>query len=261
MAEKLKQASSRGSGNADRQPAAAGLPLPRHIAIIMDGNGRWAVSRGKGRTAGHRAGIESVKAVLRAALDLGLPELTLYAFSTENWKRPRTEVSFLMRLLRSYLAAQRAKMIRDGVRLGVLGDVAGLPAPVRQELDRTLEATAGGRRLLVNLALNYGSREEIARAARLAAADVAAGRLAPDAITAEELERRLYTAGHPDPDLVIRTAGEMRMSNFLLWQSSYAEFWVTPVLWPDFRREHLEEALADFGRRQRRFGGLPDSDE
>ena len=224
----------------------------------MDGNGRWAVARGKTRTAGHRAGMESVRAIVKAALDIGIPELTLYAFSVDNWKRPRTEVSFLMRLLRSYLAGRRAEMVRDGVRLEVFGDRDGLPAAVRAELEKTMAATAGGSRLRANLALNYGAQEEIARAARLAATEVAAGRLAPEAITPELLEQFLYTAGHPDPDLVIRTAGEMRLSNFLLWQSSYAEFWVTPVLWPDFRREHLEAALADFGRRSRRFGGLPE---
>ncbi len=224
----------------------------------MDGNGRWAVARGKTRTAGHRAGMESVRAIVKAALDIGIPELTLYAFSVDNWKRPRTEVSFLMRLLRSYLAGRRAEMVRDGVRLEVFGDRDGLPSAVRAELEKTVAATAGGARLRANLALNYGAQEEIARAARLAATEVAAGRLAPEAITPELLEQFLYTAGHPDPDLVIRTAGEMRLSNFLLWQSSYAEFWVTPVLWPDFRREHLEAALADFGRRSRRFGGLPE---
>jgi undecaprenyl diphosphate synthase len=230
--------------------------VPRHIAIIMDGNGRWAVARGKARTAGHRAGIESVRATVKAVLDLGIPELTLYAFSVDNWKRPRAEVGFLMRLLRSYLAEQRAKMVRDRVRLEVFGDLEGLAAPVRSELAKTVAATAGGTRLRLNLALNYGSQEEIARAARLAAAEVAAGRLALQGITPEVLAGYLYTAGHPDPDLVIRTAGEMRLSNFLLWQSSYAEFWVTPVLWPDFRREHLEAALESFGRRERRFGGV-----
>jgi len=238
------------------QRSVPGNRLPGHVAIIMDGNGRWATARGKTRTAGHRAGIESVRAVLEAALDLGLPELTLYAFSVDNWKRPRAEVAFLMRLLRSYLAGQRRKMVRDGVRLGVFGDMEGLPAPVRAELRKAVAATAGCRRLQVNLALNYGAQEEIARAARLVGAEVAAGRLRPAEITPAVLARHLYTAGHPDPDLVIRTAGEMRLSNFLLWQSSYAEFWVTPVLWPDFRRPHLEQALESFARRARRFGAV-----
>ena len=238
------------------RPAAARKTLPRHVAVIMDGNGRWAAARGKRRTAGHRAGIESVRAVLEAARDLGVRELTLYAFSTENWKRPRSEVSFLMRLLRKYLAEQRRKMVSDGVRLGVFGDSAALPAAVRKELEKTVKATAAGRRLRVNLALNYGSREEISRAARLLAAEAAAGRLKPDDITPEVFAKRLYTAGRPAPDLVIRTAGEMRLSNFLLWQSSYAELWFTPVLWPDFRRLHLEEALVSYAQRRRRFGGL-----
>jgi undecaprenyl diphosphate synthase len=231
------------------------------VAIIMDGNGRWAQARGKPRTAGHRAGIESVKAVTRAALDLGLPELTLYAFSVDNWKRPRAEVAFLMRLLRSYLAGHRRKMVRDGVRLGVFGDAAGLPRPVRSELEAAQAATAGCRRLTVNLALNYGAQEEIARAARLAAAEVAAGRARPEEITPTALASHLYTAGHSDPDLIIRTAGEMRLSNFMLWQASYAELFFTPVLWPDFRRLHLEEALESFARRQRRFGAVPEAQD
>jgi len=245
-----------GAGAGALGPPPAARRPPRHVAIIMDGNGRWATARGKTRTAGHRAGIESVRAVLEAALDLGLPEITLYAFSVDNWKRPRAEVGFLMRLLRSYLASQRRKMVRDGVRLGVFGDLAGLPAPVGAELNRTVGATAACGRLQVNLALNYGAQEEIARAARMLGEEVAAGRLRPAEITPEALARHLYTAGHPDPDLVIRTAGEMRMSNFLLWQSSYAELWVTPVLWPDFRRPHLEEALESFARRTRRFGAV-----
>jgi undecaprenyl diphosphate synthase len=238
-------------------PDASGVPrLPQHVAIIMDGNGRWAAARGRRRTDGHRAGIDSVQAVLEAARDLGIAELTLYAFSTENWKRPGAEVSFLMRLLRSYLVKQRARMVRDGVRLSVFGDAARLPAGVRAELDKAVTATAGGARLRVNLALNYGAHEEIARAARLLAADVAAGRLRAEDITPELLEGRLYTAGHPMPDLIIRTAGEQRLSNFLLWQACYAELFFTPVLWPDFRRLHLEEALDSYARRRRRFGGL-----
>jgi undecaprenyl diphosphate synthase len=235
---------------------ASARRLPRHVAIIMDGNGRWATARGQTRTAGHRAGLESVRAVLEAALDLGLPELTLYAFSVDNWKRPRAEIGFLMRLLRSYLAEHRRKMVRDGVRLGVFGDVAGLPRAVQAELAKAVEATAGCRRLQVNLALNYGAQEEIARAARLVSEEVAAGRLSSAEITPAVLARYLYTVGHPDPDLIIRTAGELRLSNFLLWQSSYAELWVTPVLWPDFRRVHLEEALESFARRTRRFGAV-----
>jgi undecaprenyl diphosphate synthase len=226
------------------------------VAIIMDGNGRWAVARGKRRTAGHKAGIESVRAVLEGARELGIRELTLYAFSTENWKRPRSEVSFLMRTLRSYLVEHRRKMVRDGVRLNVIGDVNALPAAVRKELQKTEKATAGCRRLLVNLALNYGSHEEIARAARLAAEEVVAGRMTPEEITPEVIESLLYTAGHPPPDLIIRTAGEERLSNFMLWQACYAELWFTSVLWPDFRLPHLEEAVESYVGRQRRFGGL-----
>jgi len=239
-----------------RKRAAPGKNVPRHVAIIMDGNGRWATSRGKRRTEGHRAGIDSVQAVLESSRDLGIKELTLYAFSTENWKRPRSEVSFLMGMLRSYLVKHRKKMVEDGVRLNVIGDVAGLPARVQKEIEKTVAATTGCRRLRVNLALNYGSHEEIARAARMAAEDVAAGRLAPEDITPEAIEKRLYTAGHMPPDLIIRTAGEERLSNFMLWQACYAELWFTPVLWPDFRQLHLEEAIESYSRRQRRFGGL-----
>ncbi len=239
-----------------RKRAPTGKQSPRHVAIIMDGNGRWATSRGKRRTEGHKAGIDSVQAVLEAARDLGLKELTLYAFSTENWKRPRSEVSFLMRMLRAYLVKHRKKMVNDGVRLNVIGDVAGLPKDVQKEIDKTIAATASCRRLRVNLALNYGSHEEIARAARLAAEEVLAGRLSPADITPEAIESRLYTAGHLRPDLIIRTAGEERLSNFMLWQACYAELWFTPVLWPDFRQLHLEEAIDVFSRRQRRFGGL-----
>ncbi len=236
--------------------SARARKVPRHVAIIMDGNGRWARARGKPRTAGHRAGIDSVKAVSEAAIDLGIKELTLYAFSTENWTRPRREINFLMRMLRSHLAGHRRKMVRDGVRLGVFGDVTALPPGARAEIEKTIKATAKGRKLRVNLALNYGAHEEIARAARLAAQAVAAGRMSVEEITPAVLEGFLYTAGHLPPDLIVRTAGEERLSNFMLWQACYAELWFTPVLWPDFRRLHLEEAVESFARRQRRFGGL-----
>jgi undecaprenyl diphosphate synthase len=241
---------------ARKRASSSQLTIPAHVAIIMDGNGRWATARGKRRTAGHKAGIDSVQAVLEAARDLGIRELTLYAFSTENWKRPKSEVSFLMRTLRSYLVEHRRKMVKDGVRLNVFGDVEPLSAAVKAELAKTVKATVRGRRLQANLALNYGSHEEIARAARLAAGEVAAGRMSPDEVTPEVIENFLYTAGHLPPDLIVRTAGEERLSNFMLWQACYAELYFTPVLWPDFRRLHLEEAIESYSRRQRRFGGL-----
>ncbi len=239
-----------------RKRATAERSVPRHVAVIMDGNGRWAAARGKRRTEGHKAGIESVQAVLEASAELGVKELTLYAFSTENWKRPRAEISFLMRTLRTYLVKHRRKMLKDGVRLNVFGDESRLPAGVRREIAKTIEATGSCRKLVVNLALNYGSHEEITRAARMLAEEVAAGRLKPEDIIPQLIEDRLYTGGHPSPDLIIRTAGEERLSNFLLWQACYAELWFTPVLWPDFRQLHLEEAIDSYRRRQRRFGGL-----
>ncbi len=234
--------------------------VPRHVAVIMDGNGRWARARGKPRTAGHKAGIDSVKAVTQAAIEMGIKELTLYAFSTENWTRPKSEVNFLMRMLRSHLAEHRRKMVRDGVRLGTFGDVSALPRGARAEIEKSIKATAKGRKLRVNLALNYGSHQEIARAARLCARSVAAGRMKPEEITPAVIESFLYTAGHHPPDLIVRTAGEQRLSNFMLWQACYAELWFTPVLWPDFRQLHLEEAVENFAHRQRRFGGLEPED-
>jgi undecaprenyl diphosphate synthase len=213
--------------------------LPRHVAVIMDGNGRWARARRLPRIAGHRAGIASVRDIVEASGRLGIPVLTVYAFSKENWKRPRSEVAFLMDLLRDYLRSELDELRANDVRLRVIGRPADLPVAVQRELARAVEATEGNRGIVFNLALSYGGRAEIV-----------------DALDEAEIARRLYTADQPDPDLVIRTGGEMRLSNFLLWQVAYAELVVTDVLWPDFRRRHLYRALAEYQERERRFGGV-----
>jgi undecaprenyl diphosphate synthase len=230
--------------------------LPRHVAIIMDGNGRWAEARGLARVRGHRAGVESVRAVTRHCARLGIEQLTLYAFSTENWKRPRTEVSTLMRLLRRYLIDERGELTDNGIRLTAIGRIDGLPGYVQEALRETERLTAKNPKMTLCLALNYGGRTEIADAAKSLAKDVAAGRLAPDAVDEAALAARLYQPGMPQLDLLVRTAGEQRVSNFLLWQLSYAEIYVSEVTWPDFREEELEAALAEYGTRTRRFGGL-----
>jgi undecaprenyl diphosphate synthase len=233
--------------------------LPRHVAIIMDGNGRWAERRGRLRIVGHRNGIKSVRAVVEEGCRLGLEQLTLYCLSVENWKRPPRELKFLMRLLRHFLIAERPELMDQNVRLSMIGGREGLPAQVLDEFDRTAEATAGNTGMGLCLAVNYGGRTEIARAARQIAREVRAGRLDPESIDESAFAAYLDTAGMPDPDLLIRTAGEMRVSNYLLWQISYAEIWVTDVLWPDFRASHLHDALLAFARRQRKFGALPAS--
>ena len=230
--------------------------LPRHVAVIMDGNGRWAKLRHKPRVEGHRAGIASVRDVVETSARLGLQVLTLYAFSVENWKRPQSEVTTLMGLLKRYLRSELDTLLRNNIRFRVIGRMEELPADVQDELRRGMERTAERSGLLFNIALNYGGRTEITDAVRRLAADVAAGRREPAAIDEDTLSSYLYTAGLPDPDLLIRTSGEMRVSNFLLWQIAYAEIWVTDVLWPDFRRKHLLQAVADFQKRERRYGGI-----
>jgi undecaprenyl diphosphate synthase len=230
--------------------------LPRHVALIMDGNGRWAEARGLPRVRGHRAGVESVRAVTRHAARLGLRQLTLFAFSTENWKRPRAEVSTLMRLLRRYLVEERGELMDNDIRLAAIGRIAGLPQRVQDALEETRRLTERNRGMTLCLALNYGGQTEIADAARSLAADAVAGRLVPEAIDEAALASRLYQPGMPQLDLLVRTAGERRLSNFLLWQLSYAEIVVSEVCWPEFREEELEAALAEYGRRVRRFGGL-----
>jgi undecaprenyl diphosphate synthase len=241
---------------------AAGLKpeqLPRHIAIIMDGNGRWAQRRGLPRIVGHRRGIESVRAVVEEGCRLGLDQLTLYCLSVENWKRPPRELTFLMRLLRHFLVVERDELIEQNVRLKMIGRPLGLPQDVMREFERTATLTAANDGMILCLAVNYGGRSEIGDAARRLAADVRAGRLDPEQIDEATFATYLYTQGMSDPDLLIRTAGEMRISNFLLWQISYAELWVTPTLWPDFRGDDLLQGCRAFAGRERKFGGLPSS--
>jgi undecaprenyl diphosphate synthase len=230
--------------------------LPRHVAVIMDGNGRWAALRRKPRVEGHRAGIAAVRDVVETSARLGLQVLTLYAFSVENWKRPRSEVSVLMGLLKRYLRMELATLLDNDIRFQVIGRMGELPADVQGELRRGMEKTAHCTGLLFNIALNYGGRAEITDAVRRLVADAQRDGRDPGAIDEAVLASYLYTAGQPDPDLLIRTSGEMRVSNFLLWQIAYAEIWVTDVLWPDFRRRHLLQAVADYQKRERRYGGI-----
>jgi undecaprenyl diphosphate synthase len=228
--------------------------LPRHVAIIMDGNGRWATRRGLTRIQGHRRGKDSVRAIVEKAREVGIEYLTLYAFSSENWQRPEREVAALMQLLRRYLRSEVAKMMRYGIRLRAIGNLRKLPAAVLAEMRDVERKTARNDRMTVLLAVSYGSREEITRAARALARRVRDGALAPEDIDEETFAASLGTAGIPDPDLLIRTSGEMRLSNFLLWQLAYTELYVTDTLWPDFREPEFLLALADYKRRQRRFG-------
>ncbi len=242
--------------------AAVGLTpeqLPRHVAIIMDGNGRWAQARGRMRIVGHRRGIQSVRAVVEEGCRLGLSQITLYCLSIENWKRPPRELGFLMKLLRHFLVAERNELMEQNVRLTMIGRRDGLPDEVLRELDKTARETAANRGMTLCLAVNYGGRTEIADAARQLAEDVRAGKVEPAQVDEDLIEQYLNTAGMSDPDLLIRTAGEMRVSNFLLWQISYAELWVTDVLWPDFRADDLLAACQAFAARERKFGGLPSS--
>jgi undecaprenyl diphosphate synthase len=235
-------------------PALEGLArVPRHVAIIMDGNGRWARARGLPRVAGHRAGTENLRNIVQAAAEYGIEVLTVYAFSTENWSRPAHEVNALMRLLESAIDSELDALQRNGVRVRHIGRVEGLPARLVAKIRDAEERTSGNSRLILCVALNYGGRTEIIDAVRR----IASEGLAPQEITEETFNQHLYTAGLPDPDLIIRTGGDVRLSNFLLWQASYAELYGTPVYWPDFDREQLHAALLDYAARQRRFGGLP----
>jgi undecaprenyl diphosphate synthase len=246
-------------GDPDRLLAEAIDPdrLPAHIAIIMDGNGRWARRRSLPRIAGHRAGVEPVRITVETCARVGIKALTLYAFSVENWKRPRTEVEALWRLLRIYLRRELPEMLENDIRFEAIGRLDALPGFVQQELEAAREATSRNRGLQVNLAINYGGRAELVDAVNALIAEARAeGRLDRLEITEQAIARRLYTSGLPDPDLLIRTSGEMRISNFLLWQIAYAELYVTETLWPDFRRSDLLKALIDYQKRDRRFGGL-----
>ncbi len=230
--------------------------LPRHVAIIMDGNGRWAKKRGLPRVAGHRAGITSVREALETSARLGLEALTLYAFSRENWKRPEAEVGTLMKLLKEYIESELPTLTEKNVRFEPVGRLDELPPTVQESLERARRETAANTGMVFQVALSYSGRSEIVDAARQAAQRVARGELDIEAIDEDVIAEGLYTSGAPDPDLLVRTSGELRVSNFLLWQIAYAEIWVTEVLWPDFRRENLLEALLDFQGRERRFGGV-----
>ena len=233
-----------------------GGPFPEHLAIVMDGNGRWARRRGLPRVKGHSAGVDSVRAITTSCARMGVESLTLYAFSVENWRRPSAEVQTLMRLLRVFLWRERRTLMENGVRLRCIGRLDDLPPRALRTLRETEELTANNDGMLLRLALSYGSRSEVADALTAAARDVRAGRLDPDSVDEETLRRYLYDPETPDPDLLIRTGGELRLSNFLLWQASYAELYVTDQCWPDFREEQLLEALRDYAGRRRRYGGL-----
>jgi undecaprenyl diphosphate synthase len=226
--------------------------MPAHVAIIMDGNGRWAAERHLPRVEGHRAGIQSVREVVESSARLGIQVLTLYAFSMENWKRPQSEISTLMMLLKRYLRLEISTLLENNIRFQVIGRQDELAPDVRRELDLGQEKTAVNSGMQFNIALNYGGRAEIVDAARRA---IVAG-LRPEQLDESRFAGYLYTAGQPDPDLLIRTSGEMRISNFLLWQIAYAEIWVTPTLWPDFRHRHLLEAILAYQKRERRYGGI-----
>jgi undecaprenyl diphosphate synthase len=234
---------------------AAGKPAARHIAIIMDGNGRWAAERGLPRVEGHRRGVESVRRTVEAGLELGIAYLTLFSFSSENWTRPKEEISDLFGLLRRFIRRDLADLHKHGVRIRVIGTRTGLEADLLRMIDDAVELTKNNTALNLTVAFNYGARDEIVRAARRMAEAAANGSLDPEAVTEERFASFLDTADIPDPDLLIRTSGELRLSNFLLWQLAYAEFVFVNTYWPDFSREQLEAALAEYHRRSRRFGG------
>lgn len=259
-----KRAAETGTGDDSRagefgRPAGAQVSRNsgvRHLAFIMDGNGRWATRRGLPRVAGHRAGLETVRRLVRASIERGIDFLTIFSFSTENWTRPAEEVGELMSLLKFFIRSDLSTLKRQNVRVRIIGEREGLKPELLALLVEAEATTRDNTGLTLIVAFNYGSRAEIARAARTLAAEVAAGRLAPEAITEERIAAALDTAGIPDPDLLIRSSGEQRISNFLLWQSAYTEFVFTPVLWPDFDEAALDAALAEYGQRHRRFGGI-----
>lgn len=230
--------------------------IPKHIAIIMDGNGRWAKKRKLPRTMGHKAGVETIRRVLKESHVLGIQYLTLYAFSTENWRRPDDEVSALMRLLVEYLRSELAELNRNGVVIRVLGDIGKLPKDAQNEILYAVEVTKDNKGVVLNIAFNYGGRDEIIRAVKLVSEEVKSGNINIDDINEEVFEKYLYTSNTPDPDLIIRPSGEQRISNFLLWQCAYSEFWYSNVCWPDFKKEHLHEAIYDYQHRDRRYGGV-----
>ena len=242
--------------SAELRPEGPSAGVPRHVAIIMDGNGRWAKARGLPRAAGHRQGAEAARKVLRAAGEAGVECLTLYAFSSENWRRPETEISDLMGLLRLYIGRELESLHREGVRLRILGDHGAFEPGTARMVDEAVARTAGNSRMTLAIALNYGARGELVNAVRAVARQVAAGQLAPDAIDERLIDSSLDTAGLPPLDLLIRTSGEHRLSNFLLWQAAYAELLFVDTLWPDFDGDALRAAIAEYAGRERRYGGL-----
>ncbi len=259
MNESFAEVVKKGSKDAELLAAIDPLRLPRHIAIIMDGNGRWAKKRGKPRIFGHRAGAESVRAIVDTCARLRIQAVTLYAFSTENWKRPKTEVSGLMSMLKRYLKSELKDVHRNNIRFQPIGNIGGLGEDVRREIAAAVKITAENTGMILNVALNYGGRLELVEACKRAATQlVTEGRPIAE-LNETDIERNLYTAGLPDVDLLIRTSGEMRISNFLLWQIAYAEIYVTDTLFPDFRRSHIFEAIAEYQRRDRRFGAVESS--
>jgi undecaprenyl diphosphate synthase len=242
-----------------KDPPALDIPrehLPQHIAVIMDGNGRWAQRKGLPRIEGHRNGVTSVRKITEECARLNLEQLTLYCLSSENWKRPKIELDFLMHLLEQYMIEERALIMDQNIAVSVIGRRDGIPDRVLAEIDKTIELSATNEGTRLCLAINYGGRGEMVDAIRRIAVDAASGHVAPDDVTEEKVGEYLYTSGMPDPDLLIRTAGEMRVSNFLLWQISYAEIWVTEKCWPEFRVEDLHDSFREFARRDRRYGGL-----
>jgi len=232
------------------------MKTPLHIAIIMDGNGRWAKKRKLPRIFGHREGAKSVREITEACAETGVKYLTLYAFSTENWKRPKKEVKFLMGLLNEYLDGERQTLIKNNIKFEVIGEIKGLSAVLRKKIAETRKITAKNKRMTMILALNYGSRDEIVKAVRKIAGESRKRKINPAGITGKTIEKNLYTKDFPDPDLLIRTSGEMRISNFLLWQIAYSEIYVTKTLWPDFRKKELKAAIREFQKRERRYGGI-----
>ena len=246
------------TGALDRLANIDKARLPQHVAIIMDGNGRWATSKGLIRTAGHRAGVKALKNIVRACNDIGIKALTVYAFSTENWKRPHAEVSFLMDLFSEFLAKEIAEMCEENDKINFIGRIDELAEGLQKQIANARERTRDNTGIHFNVAVNYGGKDELVRAMQAVARDVKAGRLAPEDINEAVIEEQLDTRDVPPVDFVIRTSGDIRLSNFLIWQTAYAEFWFTDVNWPDFTPEHLYEALAEFCKRDRRFGGLSD---
>jgi undecaprenyl diphosphate synthase len=228
--------------------------LPRHVAVIMDGNGRWAKKKTMNRIRGHEEGAESVREIVRTSREIGISWLTLYAFSEENWKRPRYEIGALMKLLKRFLESELGEMLENGIRLQTIGRTFKLPKDIQEVLSETMNRTASNKDMVLTLALSYGGRQEITDALQKMAAEIASGRLSAKDVTDDLVGDFLYTAGMPDPDLLIRTSGECRVSNFLLWQIAYTEIYTTPTLWPDFRREEYMKALAEYQLRERRFG-------